>query len=72
MENTFFMPIGKRVILDLIDNKEVYGTFGGFVQFGGIPAVYLYNDIEGIQYDTLIPINQVITFKSEKPKQIIL
>jgi len=72
MEQTFFMPLGKRVILQLIDDKEAIGIFGGFVQFGGIPAVYLYNEIDSIQYDTLIPINQVITFKSEKPKQIIL
>ena len=72
MEQTFFMPLGKRVILQLIDDKESIGTFGGFVQFGGIPAVYLYNEIDNVQYDTLIPINQVITFKSEKPKQIIL
>lgn len=72
MSDQFFMPLGKEVLLLLTDNKSVTGIFSGFVSFSGIPAVYLYSEHKNLRKETLIPINQIITFEVTKPKQIIL
>ena len=72
MSDQFFMPLGKEVLLLLMDNKSVTGIFNGFVSFSGIPAVYLYSEYKNQRKETLIPINQIITFEVVKPKTIIL
>jgi hypothetical protein len=72
MSDQFFMPLGKEVCLVLMDDNSIAGKFGGFVQFGGIPAVYLYSEYENLKKETLIPINQIITFEVVKPKTLIL
>ena len=72
MSDQFFMPLNKEVLLLCMDDNSVSGKFGGFVQFGGIPAVYLYSEYENLRKETLIPINQIITFEVVKPKTLIL
>jgi hypothetical protein len=72
MSDQFFMPLGKEVLLLLTDNKSISGIFSGFVSFSGIPAVYLYSEHKNTRKETLIPINQIITFEVVKPKTIIL
>lgn len=72
MSDQFFMPLGKEVCLVLMDDNSTIGTFAGFVQFGGIPAVYLYQEGENMRIERLIPINQIISFEVVKPKTIIL
>ena len=72
MSDQFFMPLGKEVLLLLVDNKSVTGIFSGFVSFSGIPAVYLYSEHKNQRKETLVPINQIITFEVTKPKTLIL
>jgi len=72
MQDQFFMPLGKEVHLICMDDVIVVGKFGGFVQFGGIPAVFLYSEKDDLRTETLIPINQIINFEVVKPKQLIL
>lgn len=73
MSDQFFMPLGKEVLLILMDDNSISGIFNGFVSFSGIPAVYIYSDYENnLRKETLIPINQIITFEVIKPKQLIL
>jgi hypothetical protein len=72
MSDQFFMPLGKEVCLVLMDDNNTTGIFAGFVQFGGIPAVYLYKEGAKIRIERLIPINQIISFEVVKPKTIIL
>lgn len=72
MSDQFFMPLGKEVLLLLTDDNSVAGIFAGFVQFGGIPAVYLYSEYENLRKETLVPINQIISFEVVKPKTLIL
>jgi len=72
MQDQFFMPLGKDVLLLLTDDNSVSGKFCGFVQFGGIPAVFIYTEYNNLRKETLIPINQVISFEVIKPKAVIL
>jgi hypothetical protein len=73
MENNFFMPIGKMVSIIDTNNILVTGKFQGFVTFGGIPSIFLSNDIEGdTKNEIIIPINQVVNFSVVKPKNILL
>jgi hypothetical protein len=72
MQDQFFMPLGKQVCLICMMDVSIVGKFGGFVQFGGIPAVYLYSEENNLRTETLIPINQIVSFEVIKPKQIIL
>jgi|Laugrespbdmm15sd_2_1035082.scaffolds.fasta_scaffold24346_2 hypothetical protein len=72
MQDQFFMPLGKEVLLLLIDDNEISGIFNGFVSFSGIPAVFISKDYDGLRKETLIPINQIISFEVIKPKQLIL
>ena len=72
MQDQFFMPLGKEVLIQTTDDTVVVGVFNGFVSFSGIPAVYLSKEYEGLRKETLIPINQIITFEVTKPKQIII
>ncbi len=73
MENNFFMPIGKAVIVNDTNNCYIHGIFQGFVTFGGIPSIYLTDDINEVtKQEFIIPINQVVNFSVVKPKSIIL
>ena len=72
MQDQFFMPLGKEVLIQTMEDTAVTGIFNGFVSFSGIPAVYLSKDSDGLRKETLIPINQIITFEVIKPKQLIL
>jgi len=72
MENNFFLPIKKEVYITLIDHSVIKGQFHGFVQFGGIPAIYLIEEIPAGKKETILLINQVIKFEVTKPKDIIL
>jgi hypothetical protein len=73
MENNFFMPVGKAVIVNDTNNAFVSGTFQGFVTFGGIPSIYLTDDINEVtKKEFIIPINQVVNFSVVKPKNILL
>ena len=73
MENNFFMPIGKRVyVIDFLGNQHT-GFLQGFIQFGGIPSVFLIDDYDSeSKEEKIIPINQVISFRVIKPKSILL
>jgi len=72
MQDQFFMPLGKDVLLLLTEDNSVSGKFCGFVQFGGIPAVFIYTEHNNLRKETLIPINQIISFEVIKPKTVIL
>jgi hypothetical protein len=72
MQDQFFMPLGKEVLLLLIDDNSISGTFNGFVSFSGIPAVFISSEYENLRKETLVPINQIISFEVIKPKQLIL
>jgi hypothetical protein len=73
MENQFFMPIGKHVKVIDTNNAFISGVFQGFVTFGGIPSIYLTADVnETLRRDIIIPINQVVNFDVQKPKNILL
>jgi hypothetical protein len=73
MENNFFIPIGKAVLIVDTLNKQHTGILQGFITFGGIPSIFLndsYDDLNKLE--TIIPINQVVTFSVVKPKNILL
>lgn len=72
MDNNFFLPIKKEVYVTLIDHSVIKGMFQGFIQFGGIPAIYLLEDIANGKKETILLINQVVKFEVTKPKEIIL
>ena len=76
MENNFFMPIGKRVEVVDTNGEYWFGTLQGFIQFGGIPSLFLiedYDDKDKKQNkEIIIPINQVVGFTVIKPKSILL
>lgn len=72
MQDQFFMPLGKDVLLLLTNDNSITGKFCGFVQFGGIPAVFIYTERNNLRKETLIPINQIISFEVVKAKQKIL
>lgn len=72
MQDQFFMPLGKEVLLLLTEDNSINGTFNGFVSFSGIPAVFISKEHGSTRIETLIPINQIISFEVVKPKQLIL
>lgn len=73
MENQFFMPIGKRVYIIDIHKEQHSGAFQGFITFGGIPSIFLKEDYDSeSNEEKIIPINQVVTFRVIKPKNILL
>lgn len=73
MQDQFFMPLGKQVLLLLTEDNSVTGTFNGFVSFSGIPAVFISKDLsDNTRRETLVPINQIISFEVIKPKALIL
>ena len=41
MENTFFLPLGKKVLVECLHGYSVEGEFRGVINFGGIPAVWI-------------------------------
>lgn len=41
MENAFFLPVGRHVVVKTTDNKELRGELKGIINFGGIPAIWL-------------------------------
>lgn len=41
MENTFFLPIGKYVLIECLENYTIEGEFKGVINFGGIPALWI-------------------------------
>ncbi len=76
MDKQFFLPIGKRVEVVDTNGEYWFGILEGFIQFGGIPSLFLIED-----YDTedlernkeiILPINQVVGFSVIKDKQKII
>jgi hypothetical protein len=41
MENNFFIPIGKEVLVKDVCGNAVRGILQGFITFGGIPSLFL-------------------------------
>lgn len=72
MQDQFFMPLGKEVLILLTEDNSITGIFNGFVSFSGIPAVFISKDMDNMRKETLIPINQIISFEVIKPKSILL
>jgi hypothetical protein len=72
MSDQFFMPLGKNVLLLLNEGNTIAGIFNGFVSFSGIPAVFISQETAALRKETLIPINQIISFEVIKPVQLIL
>lgn len=73
MSDQFFLPINKIVYVTTIDNIKHDGFFNGFVQFAGVPAVYLVDNLpDGSKKETIILVHQIIKFETTKAKSIIL
>jgi hypothetical protein len=76
MEKMFFAPVDRLVKITTMGNKECRGFFKGFIQLGGIPAIWLEDEYDQELHTSVIPIIQVLEFSFIKPKthneQIIL
>jgi len=49
MENTFFLPVGRHVKIYTTNNDVVEGELKGVINFGGIPAIWLYGVTAGTE-----------------------
>ena len=78
MENTFFLPVGRKISVDTNDQQTFSGEFLGIVNFGGIPAIWLkrYNNhLETTVFETVVPIinvNGMTIQKDQPPKDGII
>lgn len=69
MDKMFFAPVDRLVSVTCIGNRECRGFFKGFIQFGGVPAIWLEDTINNDVHTSVIPIIQVVDFNFSKPKQ---
>lgn len=47
MDNTFFLPVGRQVMVSTVGNDYLTGELKGIINFGGIPAVWIVGQVEG-------------------------
>jgi hypothetical protein len=67
------MPVGKLVKIYDTNNIFYEANFEGFIEFGGIPSIYLTDEISAtFKKEIIIPINQVVSFEVKRPKTILL
>lgn len=60
MSNAFFLPVGRDVMVECINNYEFNGELKGVINFGGIPAIWLQsNDNNEIKEHILLIQNVV-------------
>ena len=69
MDKMFFAPVDRLVSVTTINKTECRGFFKGFIQFGGVPAIWLEDTTENELHTSVIPIIQVVDFNFIKPKQ---
>lgn len=47
MENTFFLPVGRKVLISTVGKDFISGELRGIINFGGIPAIWIVGQVEG-------------------------
>jgi hypothetical protein len=47
MENTFFLPVGRKVLISTVGKDFISGELRGIINFGGIPAIWIVGTPDG-------------------------
>jgi len=59
MENTFFLPVGREILVDTQSGSSYRGELLGLINLAGIPAVWLREKRTKTQYEHIVPITAI-------------
>lgn len=66
MDKQFFLPVGRLVTIVTMQ-KEFKGFLEGVINFGGIPALWITDTLDGDIIEMVIPLPQIMTLHVIKP-----
>lgn len=67
MSDAFFLPIGRDVMVECIDNYAYDGELKGIINFGGIPAIWMeQTNNDGNITQHILLINNVVSLNVNK------
>ena len=73
MEQTFFLPVGRKVRVETAHDGTYSGELLGIISLAGIPAIWLRDVRTTTTFDYVVPLIQVIAIRIDKePEKLIL
>jgi hypothetical protein len=73
MENTFFLPVGRQLLVETADNGTYKGELLGIINLAGIPAIWLRDKRASTTFEYILPLIQIHAVRIEKePEKLLL
>lgn len=67
MDKQFFLPVGRLISVTTTQGNTIKAFLEGMINFGGVPALFLTDSLDGDILEWVIPMPHIVSFQVLKP-----